>query len=452
MTAVPQEIINTIVGFLVEDRATLLTCSLAGNRFYYPSRTHLFAEIEISSLQRFQGLLQLSTTSLGTSDLESLKTFSSVRTISLRDVDAWITPEYLPSLLFLPLLAPFSRVESFRIDGLTLPDIGVETLPMPQMLPLRTGGCIGVEMGPRLGIAAGVSIKGPFADRPNIPTASGLSAVSLRALTLGNCEAPSLRWLPRYVSYFPCLESLSLVDFMWRSIDREDAEQSLALQLSELTLEVQCTPFVASPPRLLFESLFGSLKILRLMHIDTFLSVGQLPIFWAGWRVLIQKMVLTDEDSIYLDRSYIDLSSLKSLTHLTLPPVAVWLQAKQRWLPDLLSTITSASSLEELNIHLLFSPVAIKAQLDCVAWPKVDLILGRNFGEEPELDGTGARGRRSGEGCVFTDLEAVNITSADFNPNRPPLDGHAKSRIEAWLIGYMSRIYNRRILRIPLDS
>lgn len=160
-----------------------------------------------------------------------------------------------------------------------------------------------------------------------------------------------------------------------------------------------------------------------------------------------KKIVLTDEDSIYLDPSYIDLSSLKSLTHLTLPPVAVWLQAKQRWLPDLLSTITATSSLKELNIHLLLSPVAIKAQLDCVAWSKVDLVLGRSF-EEP---GAGAGGRESGEGYVFMDLEVVKITSADFNSNRPPLDGHVKSRIEARLIEYMPRIYNRRILRIPLD-
>jgi len=208
--------------------------------------------------------------------------------------------------------------------------------------------------------------------------------------------------------------------------------KDISMQLSELTLEVQCTPFVASPPRLLFESLFGSLKLLRLMHIDTLLSV--------------------DEDSIFLDPSYIDLSSLKSLTHLTLPPVAVWLQAKQQWIPDLLSTITATSSLKELNVHLLFSPVAIKAQLDCVAWPKVDLILGRNFGEGPELDGTRAGGHRSGEGHVFTNLEAVKITSVDFNPNRPPLDRHAKSRIEARLVGYMPRIYNRRVLRIPLDN
>lgn len=166
-------------------------------------------------------------------------------------------------------------------------------------------------------------------------------------------------------------------------------------------------------------------------------------------------MVLTDADSIHLDPSYINLSSLNSLTHLTLPPVAVWLQAKQQWLPDILSTITGTCNLKELNIHLLFSPVAIKAQLDAVAWSKVDLILGRNFGEEPGL-GIGNRARTvrrgSSEGYVFADLEVVKITSADFNPERPPLDGYAKSRIETWLIGYMPRIYERRILQVPLDS
>ena len=439
MTAVPQEIIDMIVSFLVKDRATLLACSLAGNEFYYSSRTHLFAEVEIDSLERLQGLLRLSTAPPGTFDHESLTAFSSVRTISLRDVDTWVTPENLPNLLFLPMLAPFPRIENFRIDGLTLPsDVsGAEAFPKPPTPHFRVGG--------------GIPSNGPLADPPNFPKPSGLSAATLKALTLGNCQAPTLRWLPRYVSCFPCLRSLSLVDFVWLPVDGEDAEQSSTLQLSELTLEVQCTPFVASPPKQLFESSFGSLKILRLMHVDTFLSVGQLTIFWAGWRALIQKIVLTDEDSIYLDPSYIDLSSLKSLTHLTLPPVAVWLQAKQRWLPDLLSTITATSSLKELNIHLLFSPVATKAQLDCVAWSNVDLILGRNF-EEPWSDGTRAGGRKSGEGHVFTGLEMVKITSADFNPNRPSLDGHTKSRIEAWLTGYMPRIYNRRILRIPLDN
>lgn len=164
---------------------------------------------------------------------------------------------------------------------------------------------------------------------------------------------------------------------------------------------------------------------------------------------------MTDEDSICLDPSYINLSSLSSLTHLTLPPVAVWLQAKQRWLPDLLSTIAGTSNLKELNIHLLFSPVAIKAQLDAVAWSKVDLILGRNSEEEPGLGiGNGARTGRRGrsEGCAFTDLEVVRITSTDFNPERPPLDGHAKSRIKGWLIECMPRIYERRILQVPLDN
>ena len=168
-------------------------------------------------------------------------------------------------------------------------------------------------------------------------------------------------------------------------------------------------------------------------------------------------MVLTDEGSIYLDPSYINLSSLSSLTHLTLPPVAVWLQAKQRWLPDLLSTIAGTSNLKELDIHLHFSPVAIKAQLDAVAWSKVDLILGRTFGEEPELGiGNGARTRerrRSNEGgYVFTDLKVVRITSADFNPERSPLDRYMKSRIEEWLIECMPRVYERGILQVPLDD
>lgn len=255
-----------IVSFLVEDRATLLTCSLAGNEFYYSSRTHLFAKLEINSMRRLQGLLQLSTASLGTFDRESSTAFSSVRTISLRDVDTWVTLENLPSVLFLPMLAPFPRIENFRIDSLTLPGvIGAEAFPMPPMPPVRVGFSAGTR----------IPLNGQLAGSPNFPKPSGLSAAAtLKALTLGNCQAPSLRWLSRYVSCFPCLGSLSLVDFVWRSVDGEDAEQSPISQLSELTLEVQCTPFVASPPKLLFESSFGSLKVLRLMHIDTFLSVG----------------------------------------------------------------------------------------------------------------------------------------------------------------------------------
>lgn len=283
--AVPQEIIDMIIGFLIEDRASLLTCSLAGNSFCSPSRVHLFADIEVNSLQRFQGLLELSTTSLATFDHESLKAFSSVRTISVQDVDAWITPEILPSLLFLPLLAPFPRVNDFRIDSLTLPGhIGAETLPAFPTSSLHLGRRVGIEMGRRFGTAHGVPVNEPLADLPNFPASPDSSVVSLRALGLRNCQVPSLRWLLRYISHFPYLQSLSLTDFVWRSIDGEDADQSPILQcrptprrpigLSELTLEVQYTPLVASPPRLLLESLSGSLKVLRLTHIDTFLSVG----------------------------------------------------------------------------------------------------------------------------------------------------------------------------------
>jgi hypothetical protein len=279
MVTVPQEIVDTIIGFLVEDRASLLTCSLAGSSFYSPSRTHLFAAIEVNSLQRFRRLLELSTTSLATFDHESLKAFSSVHTISVRDVDAWITPEILPSLLFLPLLAPFPHVKDFRIDNLTLPGpIGEEALSVFPTSSLHVGRRVGFEAGWRVGTAHG--------DSTNEPLASSLesSATSLRALGLGNCQVPSLRWLLRYISYFPHLESLSLIDFTWQSVDEEGADQGPILQcrptprrsirLSELTLEVQYTPPVASPPRLLFESLSGSLGVLRLTHIDMFLSVG----------------------------------------------------------------------------------------------------------------------------------------------------------------------------------
>lgn len=133
--------------------------------------------------------------------------------------------------------------------------------------------------------------------------------------------------------------------------------------------------------------------------------------------------------------------------------MAVWLQAKQRWLPDLLSTIGSTANLKKLDIHLLFSPVSIKVQLDAVMWSSVDLILGRKWGEEVRCGigsgvGTGRCG--SGEGYVFANLEVVRITSGDFNPERPPLDGEARSRIKEWLVGYMPRIYERRVLQVPL--
>ena len=285
MMTVPQEIIDMIIGFLIEDRASLLTCSLAGNSFCSPSRAHLFADIEVNSLQRFQRLLELSTTSLTTFDHEPLKAFSSVRAISVRDVDAWITPEILPSLLFLPLLAQFPHVKDFRIDSLTLPGhIGEETLPTFQTSSLHTGRHVGVEVGGRFGASYEVPINGRLVDSPNFPASPESSVANLRALGLRNCQVPSLRWLLRYISYFPYLESLSLTDFTWRSVHGEDADQGPILQcrptprrsirLSELTLEVQYTPLVASPPRLLFETLSGSLRVLRLTHIDMFLSVG----------------------------------------------------------------------------------------------------------------------------------------------------------------------------------
>lgn len=279
---VPQEIIDMIIGFLTEDRASLLTCSLAGNSFCSPSRAHLFADIEVNSLQRFRGLLELSTTSLTTFDDEPLKAFSSVRTISVQDVDAWITPEILPSLLFLPLLAPFPHAKDFRIDGLTLPShIGGVAFPT---FPSHAGRPVGVEVGWRCSTAHGVPTDEPPANSPNFPASPESSVVSLRALSLRNCQVPSLRWLLRYISYFPYLESLSLVDLTWRSVDGEDADRcpifqclptpQRSIRLSELSLGVQYTPFAASPPRLLFESLSGSLRVLRLAHIDAFLSVG----------------------------------------------------------------------------------------------------------------------------------------------------------------------------------
>lgn len=85
-------------------------------------------------------------------------------------------------------------------------------------------------------------------------------------------------------------------------------------------------------------------------------------------------------------------------------------------------------------------------------WSSVDLVLGRKRGEELECGIVNEAGAGNGEGYVFTNLEVVKITSADFNPERPPLDGEAKSRIKEWLIGYMPRIYERRVLRVPLGD
>jgi len=135
---VSQEIIDMNIGFLAEDRASILTCLLAGNGFCSPDRAHLFADIEVNRLQRFQGLLEFSTTSLTTFDCESFKAFSSVRTISVRDADVRITPEILPRLLFLPSLAPFPHVKDFRINNF-IGTTGVGDLPMSPMPPLHVG-------------------------------------------------------------------------------------------------------------------------------------------------------------------------------------------------------------------------------------------------------------------------------------------------------------------------
>lgn len=88
-------------------------------------------------------------------------------------------------------------------------------------------------------------------------------------------------------------------------------------------------------------------------------------------------------------------------------------------------------------------------------WSTVDLILGRKLGEELAYgvkNGVRIGPRGGSEGCVFTVLEVVRITSADFNPERPPLGGDTKSRIKEWLIGYMPRAYERRILQVPLED
>lgn len=283
MTTVPQEIIDMIIGFLVQDRPSLLACSLAGSGLYSPSRVHLFAEIEVNSLRRFQGLLELSTTSLTTFDHESFKPFSSVRTISVWDVDAWITPDILPSLLFLPLLAPFPNVKDLRIDNLTLHDfIGEETLPVMSTGPFHSmGPRVGTEAGRSFGISRGIPANESFADSGNFLSSKERSAASLETLSLGNCRAPSLGWFLRYVSYFPDLKSLSLINFTWGSVGGVDVHQSPPSQptsrgLSELALKIQYTPPVICAPSLLFKSLSQSLRILRLVHIDLFLSVGQL--------------------------------------------------------------------------------------------------------------------------------------------------------------------------------
>lgn len=83
----------------------------------------------------------------------------------------------------------------------------------------------------------------------------------------------------------------------------------------------------------------------------------------------------------------------------------------------------------------------------------VDLILGRKWGEGPEIGNMAGAGRRGNtEGYIFTDLDTVKITSADFNPGRPPLGERAKSRIKGLLMGYMPRIHERRVLRVPLGD
>ena len=268
-----------VIGFLVEDRAALLACALTGNSFYSPSRVHLFAEIEVNSLQRFRGLLELSSASLTTFEHETSKSFSSVRTISVRDVDAWITPEMLPSLLFLPLLAPFPNVKDFRIDGLTLPGcVRAEALPMVSTAPLSVGRRVNVEVGDS-GVSRGVPSGESFSGSRDFPSGQDLSNASLEGLILGNCQVPSLGWFLHYVSYFPDLKSLALIDFTWGSVGGEDAGQGPTFwrpqRLSELTLKNQCTSPVACAPSTLFESFSGSLRILQLTHIDMFLSVGQ---------------------------------------------------------------------------------------------------------------------------------------------------------------------------------
>ena len=289
MTTVPQEIIDMVIGFLAHDRPSLLACSLAGSSFYPPSRAHLFAEIEVGSLQRFQGLLELSSDSLATFNHESFKPFSSVRTISVQGADGWIRPELLPSLLFLPLLAPFPNVKDFRIDSLTLPGyIEAEgSLMAMSKDPVHTWPSVGSEVGRRFGISRGIPTNESIADPRDFPSTRERQAACLEALSLGNCRAPSLRWFLRYLSSFPDLKSLSLIDFTWGSVMGGDVDQCPSSQLSqprllpprglsELTLKIQYASLVACAPSLLFESLSRSLRILRLVHIDLFLSVGQL--------------------------------------------------------------------------------------------------------------------------------------------------------------------------------
>jgi hypothetical protein len=275
-----------VIGFLAEDRASLLACALAGTSLYSPTRAHLFAEIEVNSLQRFQELLELSSASLMTFEHETLNSFSSVRTISIRDVATWITPEVLPTLLFLPLLAPFQNVKVFRIDSLTLPCC-IEARALPTVLapPLGIGPRVKVGAG-GLGASRGVPTSESFSDSRDFLSGQDRSTASLEALILGNCQVPSLGWFLHYVSYFPNLKSLSLIDFTWGSVDGKDVSQAPTVwhpqptvrpsgRLRELTLNSQYTPLVACVPSILFETFSGSLRILRLAHIDMFQSVGQ---------------------------------------------------------------------------------------------------------------------------------------------------------------------------------
>lgn len=292
-----------IIQFLAQDRSSLLACSLAGSSFYSPSRAHLFAGIEVNSLQRFQGLLELSYASLTTFDHESFKSFSSVRTISVWDVEGWVTPETLPSLLFLPSLAPFPNVKNFRIDNLVLPSyVGAEASSMVSVVP-HTGPCIGIEDRLRFGTSRGIATNELFADPRDFLSPNQRPTASLEALSLGNCRVSSLGWFLRYTSCFPDLKSLSLINFTWGSAGGADVDRGPSFQcpqpilqpprgLSELTLEIEYTPVVACAPSLLFKSLSESLRVLRLGYIDMFISVRQLNllIFETGRLLLTQAL------------------------------------------------------------------------------------------------------------------------------------------------------------------
>jgi hypothetical protein len=108
---IPQDIIDSVIAAVGDDKRLLKQCALVSSSFLLPSRKQLFSRITLSSDEKCQGIHQFL--------VQNPVIQSFVRTISLTADSYWTSGEWMyssTSLLSI-LLLPFCCLECFSIHG-----------------------------------------------------------------------------------------------------------------------------------------------------------------------------------------------------------------------------------------------------------------------------------------------------------------------------------------------